>query len=240
MGGAASGSEPSLPYDLPFLAGDGLLVEGPAVFREDPALQLAGPATPHADDHVRQPGPGVLPVERGRCGWVVGVRMVHADHVEPVALQLLLGAPKRRRIDQVAVAGRVGPLVHERHELDGDLAITLERAADQAAGFGWVVRFTVAVDRGDMSRVQHERHMVSPASRRYSLRYRCPESGAITTTTASDTRTRGRSDNTRSAATSAAPDDQPTNNPACFANRRTASSASSVATNSVRVRSAAS
>src|SRR2546422_9908766 len=104
MGGAASGSEPSLPYDLPFLAGDGLLVEGPAVFREDPALQLSRPAMPHADDHVRQPGPGVLPVERGRCGWVVGVRMVHADHLESVALQLRPGAPERLRIDVVARA----------------------------------------------------------------------------------------------------------------------------------------
>src|SRR5439155_14955187 len=239
-GGAASGSEPSLPYDLPFLAGDRLLIEGPAIVRQDPALQLARAAAPHSDDHIRQPGPGVLPVERGWCGRVVGVRMVHADHVESVPLQLLLGAPERVGIDEVAVARRVGPLVHERHELDGDLAITLERAPDQATGFGRVVRLAVPADRRQMPRIQHERHLRSPARRPCSLKYRSPESGAMTTTTASDGWTIGRADSTRSAATMAAPDDHPTNTPASFARRRTASSASSVATNSVRLGSAGS
>src|SRR5207247_10725533 len=93
-GGAASGSEPSLPYDLPFLAGDRLLVECPTVVRQDPAFQLACPPLTHPDDHVRQPGPGVLAVERGRCGRVVGVRVMCADHVAPVAVQSLLDAPE--------------------------------------------------------------------------------------------------------------------------------------------------
>src|SRR5439155_14410997 len=132
-GEAASESAPSLPYDLPFLAGDGLLAEVPAIVREDPALQLPGVAAGDAHDHIRQPRPGVLPVERRRGGRVVGVRMVHADHLESVALQPLLGALERPGINEVAVARRVGSLVHERHELDGDLAIPLEGAADQAA-----------------------------------------------------------------------------------------------------------
>src|SRR5206468_4502675 len=173
-GGAASGSEPSLPYDLPFLAGDRLLIEGPAVMCQDPALELAGPAVPYADDHIRQPGPGVLAVEGGRGRRVVGVRMVHPDDVESVALQLLLSAPERLRIDEIAVARRVGPLVHKRDELDGDLAITLERAADQATGFGRVVRLAVPADRRHMPRVELERHTVSPASRARSLRQRGP------------------------------------------------------------------
>src|SRR5436190_610234 len=100
--------------------------------------------------------------------------------------------------------------------------------ADQAAGFGRVVRLAVPADRRHMPRVEYERHRRSPASRPCSLKYRSPESGAMTTTTASDRWTAGPADSSRSAATIAAPDDHPTNNPACFANRRTASSASSV------------
>src|SRR5881296_2926856 len=96
-GGAASGSEPSLPYDLPFLAGDRLLVERPTVVRQDPAFQLACPPLTHPDDHIRQPGPGVLAVERRGCRRVVGVRVIDTDHLEPVAVQFLLGAPERLR-----------------------------------------------------------------------------------------------------------------------------------------------
>src|SRR3989442_4429960 len=157
-GGAASESTLSLPYDLPFLGGDGLLVERSAVFLEDPTLQLAGPAAFHTDDHVRQPGPGVLPVERRWRGWVVGVRMVRAGHLEPVALQLFLRAPERLRIDEIAVASRVGALVRERHELDGDLAITLDGPADQATRLGGGIRLTMPADRRNVTGIQHQGH----------------------------------------------------------------------------------
>src|SRR5256885_10413740 len=91
-GAAAWGSRFSLPYGLPFLDRDGFFVERPAVVREDPALQLAGAPLRHRHDGVRQPRPGVLPVERRRRGRVIRMGVVHADHLKAVAVEPLLRA----------------------------------------------------------------------------------------------------------------------------------------------------
>src|SRR5205823_11347695 len=113
-GAAAWESISSLPYGLPFLDGDGLLVEHPAIIREDPALQVSGAPGADPDDDVREPRPRMVAIERGRCGRVVRVGMIHPDHLESVAIQSFLRAAGRRRVDQVTVARRVGPLVGQR------------------------------------------------------------------------------------------------------------------------------
>src|SRR5439155_24287614 len=164
---------------------------------------------------------------------------MHADHVESVAVQLLLRPPERFRLDQITVARRIGALVHERHHLDDDFAIGFEDTAEQPACLSRIVGLAVPADRRLVAWIEHERHGAplspGPVSRRCSLRYRVPESGAMTTTRA-DEGGRGRSTavRVRSAATMAAPVDQPPNKPASLARRRTASSASSGFPNSVR------
>jgi hypothetical protein len=96
--------------------------------------------------------------------------MVHPDHLQTVTIEALLRAPERQRIDQVAVARRVGPLVDEGHELQRHLAVPLDRSTDQAARLGRVVRLAVAADRRHLSRIQHQRHRGSSASRPRSLK----------------------------------------------------------------------
>ena len=106
-------------------------------------------------------------MNEGRIGWrrrVIGMGMVHADHLQAVAVEAFLRPPERIRIDQVAVARRVGAAVRERDELHGDLAIVLDRAADEAARLGRIVRLAVPADRGGMTGIEHEGH------RRRSLR----------------------------------------------------------------------
>src|SRR5207245_10552338 len=90
-------------------------------------------------------------------------------------------------------------------------ARSVRQPADEAAGLVRVVRLAVPPDGGHVARLEHQGHAASPASRRRSLRYRSPESGAMTTTTAVEGgRGRSRAVNTRSAATRAAPRAPPT------------------------------
>src|SRR5207247_7292456 len=84
--------------------------------------------------------------------------VIPADYLKAVAVEPLLRAPERLRVDQVAVARRVGTPVRERHELHGDLAIALDRAPDKTAGLGRIVRLAVPADRGRMPGIEHEGH----------------------------------------------------------------------------------
>src|SRR2546430_14898379 len=135
-GGAAWESKRSLPYGLLLLEGNGLFVECRAVVRQGPALHFSGAAARHTHDHVGEPRPRVLPVERRRGRGVIGVRVIHADHFEPVPVELLLRPTERLRVNEIAVARRVGALIHERYEQHGHFAPVLHRAADEPARLG--------------------------------------------------------------------------------------------------------
>src|SRR5207302_344938 len=161
-GGAAWESKRSLPYGLLLLEGNGLFVECRAVVRQGPALHFSGAAARHTHDHVGEPRPRVLPVERRRGRGVIRVRVIHADHFEPVAVELLLRPTERLRVDEIAVARRVGALIHERYEQHGHFAPVLHRAADEPARFGGIVRFAVLPDRVDVARLEYERHARTP------------------------------------------------------------------------------
>src|SRR5439155_13956554 len=206
---------------LPLLVGDRLFLEAPTIVRENPALRLGGAAPSHADDDVRQRGPGVLTVERRWHRGVIGMRLLRADDLEAVALEALLRSPERFGVDQVAVACRVGPSIDQRHQLNRHLVVLLDAPADQATGLGRVVRLAVPADRRYVSWIENERHSDFPSpspppshfpvSRRGSRQYPVAESGAPATTTASGQPAvgRGPADRNRSAAPASAPGGAP-------------------------------
>src|SRR5438874_2583279 len=178
-------------------------------------------------------------------GELPDVAVVHVDVDE--AAQPAVGG-KEMRLQPGVLAGQPVEQLAHTPPLQLDCVTPAheraERRRDQNRHCHTTFRSPLVIDSSSKAPRSSVRTQLSnpPARPRPTptLAYRSPESGAMTTTTASDEWTGPRADSTRSAATMAAPDDHPTNSPASFASRRTASSASSVATNSVRFGSAGS
>ena len=64
---------------------DGFFGKTRAIFAQQPRAALDRLPRLHAGDHVRQEGHSPFPVELGRAVGVIGVRVEHADHVQPQA-----------------------------------------------------------------------------------------------------------------------------------------------------------
>src|SRR5262245_81750 len=196
-------------------------LERPAIFGKDEGADLAGRAGGDSQDDVVEQRRAVLPVVFGRAGRMIRMRVIEAEHLDALAIRLLLEPRVLERIDRIAPPAFLRARVLDPLDTGDAGGCDVSRAKEGAAAFLRIGDPPVLADLAESGGVERDHGSSQKGSERY-----LPPPSQRTVTIVAGPSVISRA--TFSAATTLAAADGPTRTPSSRARRRHIAKAASV------------